>query len=83
MLLEANHEPQADHLDPCGPMLTQGSADEAITGSKDQQDKEEKILDAFKAWDKDANGYITKDGLLDSTLSAAKGNCPAMKIQTG
>lgn len=54
-------------------MLTQGSA-EAITGSKDQQDKEDKILDAFKAWDKDSNGYITKDG--HSTLSTAKGDCP-------
>mmetsp|Transcript_6267 Transcript_6267/g.12891 ORF Transcript_6267/g.12891 Transcript_6267/m.12891 type:complete len:383 (+) Transcript_6267:56-1204(+) len=36
---------------------------QAITGSKDSKDKETRILDAFKAWDKDKNGVITKDEL--------------------
>eukprot|EP00435_Cladocopium_sp_Y103_P036683 s45_g9.t1 len=34
---------------------------QAITGSKDCKDKETKILEAFRAWDKDKNGFITKD----------------------
>ena len=36
---------------------------QAISGSKDGKDKESKILAAFKAWDKDKNGFITKDEL--------------------
>lgn len=36
---------------------------QAITGAKGSKDKETRILDAFKAWDKDKNGVITKDEL--------------------
>eukprot|EP00434_Breviolum_minutum_P026026 symbB.v1.2.023005.t1/scaffold2078.1/size90238/4 len=38
---------------------------QAITGSKDWKDKEEKILAAFKKWDKDGNGFISKEELKD------------------
>jgi len=38
---------------------------QAITGSKDWKDKEEKILAAFTKWDKDANGFISKEELKD------------------
>jgi len=46
---------------------------QAITGSKDWKDKEEKILQAFKTWDKDGNGFITKDELADVLSSLG---CP-------
>lgn len=38
---------------------------QAITGSKDYKDKEEKILAAFTKWDKDGNGFISKEELKD------------------
>lgn len=38
---------------------------QAITGSKDWKDKEEKILAAFTKWDTDANGFISKEELKD------------------
>lgn len=44
-----------------GDNLAELPMDEAITGSKDSKDKETRILDAFRAWDKDKNGVITKD----------------------
>eukprot|EP00438_Fugacium_kawagutii_P008093 Skav222114 [mRNA] locus=scaffold1181:383143:384111:- [translate_table: standard] len=59
---------------------------QAITGSKDWKDKEEmlrqvfieasrkvaKVLEAFKKWDKDGNGFISKDELADVRLDAGK-----------
>jgi len=44
---------------------------QAIAGSTDVKDKEQKVLDAFNMWDKDASGYISKDEL--STVLSALG----------
>lgn len=49
----------------------------AISGSKDVKDKEDKIVEAFKAWDSDKNGVITKDELEAVLTSLACSTKPA------